>query len=108
MIELKNFKKQGFDTEEERLKAVEDLRTFITTPGWKFLERYIKLNISEMERKILENELGKEIKYSEEDLEKAIRLFLIGLKDLPEKELRLLNREDDDEEDDGLDPYYKK
>jgi hypothetical protein len=105
MIELKDFKKLSFDTEEERLKAVADLELFINSAGWQFLKKYIELNIAEAERQILENELSKKVEFSYEDLERQMRLFMIKLRDLPVEEINSLRGGTNEEEDD--DPYAK-
>jgi hypothetical protein len=105
MIELKDFKKMSFNSEEERVKAIADLEAFVATPGWQFLKKFIELNIAETERQILESELSKEGKYTEEDLEKKMRLFMIKVRDLPLEELNNLKGGENDQDD--PDPYAR-
>jgi hypothetical protein len=85
---------------------MKDLEAFLSSPGWQFLKKFVELNIAECERLILESELDKKLVYSEEDLEKRMRLFMVKLRGLPEEELDLLKGADSNEDDDG-DPYYK-
>jgi abortive infection bacteriophage resistance protein len=104
MIEMKNFKKIGFDNESDKQKAIEDLEFFLKTPGWTFLKRFIELNIADSEKQILEGDLSTDKIYSEQDFEKKMRLFMLKVKNLPEEEMELLRGVGDTEESD--DPYY--
>ena len=75
-------------------------------PGWQIIRKILDENVFEQERKILNTLFEKDLKYSDEDLEKQMRRVYIDLRELPDKEIkRLSGNEVNDEE---YDPYYKK
>lgn len=88
------------DTIVPALKALND------HPGWQIIKKILEENIYQQEKKILNTLYDKEVKYSEEDLEKQIRRVYIDIAALPDREIARLSGNERVEED--YDPYHKK
>lgn len=82
------------------------LKALKNHPGWQIIKNVLEENIYQQEKKILNTLYDKEVKYSEEDLEKQIRRVYIDIAALPDREIARLSGNERVEEE--YDPYHKK
>jgi hypothetical protein len=103
-VEVKHDKPKGDPIDEGTI--VPALRALNDHPGWQIIKKILEENIYQQEKKILNTLYNKEIKYSEEDVEKQIRRIYIDIAAMPDREIARLSGNERVEED--YDPYHKK
>lgn len=104
MIEKINLQLADFDTEDDRTKAIMDLTAGLKSPFWFWFEKVIQMNIETTQDELFDNE---ELTKEENNLIKKYLRTLKQLKELPHKQLSILNCVENINEEDDPDPYSK-